>query len=219
MLIGILFGAAADLFDPRLRLTLLKPLIGAAVLLVALWIGVGWGLVQTTAFESPWTETLVDILGGAAALVVTTMLYPAFASVGASLILDEVAAAVDPRPASRSGTSTAAAMALAVVFLAVSIGVNLLVLVALLIPPVFPFVFYGANGYLLGREYFEMAAMPRFDRHEVAALRRANRGRVFLLGIAIAFAHTLPVVNLAAPVFATIVMVRAVNAWRPRRGR
>lgn len=219
-MITILVRALNDLFDPRIRTLLFKAGIGAAGIMVLVWIGAGWALVQTTAFDTPWIEAVIDILGGAAAIVLTAMLFPAFAGVGVSLIQENIAQAIE-----RNGTppdqptSTLAAMGLAIRFLVVSLGVNFLVLLALFIPPVFPFVFYGANGYLLGREYFEMAAMRRLDRDGVMALKLANRGRIFLLGIAIAFAHTLPVINLAAPVFATIVMVRAVEAWRPRRGK
>ena len=91
---------------------------------------------------------------------------------------------------------------------------NLVMLVFLLIPPLFPFVFYGVNGYLLGREFFELVALRRIGLEEVRNLRKAHRGRLFLAGIVIAFLFTVPGLNLVAPVIATAVMVHLFEDFR-----
>ena len=82
-------------------------------------------------------------------------------------------------------------------------------------PPVFPFVFYAVNGYLLGREYFEVVALRRHAAgggH--ASLRRRHRGQLFLAGVIIAFLLTLPLINLIAPVIATAVMVHLYHSMK-----
>ena len=86
----------------------------------------------------------------------------------------------------------------------------------LIIPPLFPFVFYSVNGYLLSREYFEMVALRRIGAAEARALRRAHRGRLFLSGVLITFMLTVPVVNMLTPIVATAVMVHLFEGWRNR---
>ncbi len=83
-------------------------------------------------------------------------------------------------------------------------------------PPLNLFVFYGLNGYLLGREYFELVAARRFDMAGVRRLRRAYRGRLLLAGAVIAFLLTVPIVNLVTPVVATGFMLHVFERLRRR---
>ena len=86
--------------------------------------------------------------------------------------------------------------------------VSLVALFLLLIPGVNLIAFYLGNGYLLGREYFELAAMRHLPPAEVKNLRRANRLTVFLSGLVIAAIASVPILNLITPIFATGFMVR-----------
>ena len=79
-----------------------------------------------------------------------------------------------------------------------------------------PFLFFAgvgvvilllANAYLLGREYFELAAMRFRPPHDAKAMRKANATYVFLAGLVIAVFVSIPVVNLATPIFAMAFMV------------
>ena len=45
-------------------------------------------------------------------------------------------------------------------------------------------VYLALNGYLLGREYFELVAARRLPLGELAQLRRRLRGRLWLAGVA-----------------------------------
>jgi CysZ protein len=101
-------------------------------------------------------------------------------------------------------------------FLVVMIVCNLVILVFLPFPLFFPFVFYAVNGYLLGREYFELVALRRADIAEVRALRDVYRGRLFVAGVIIAVLLTVPLVNLLAPIVGTAAMVHLFVAWRQR---
>ena len=47
-------------------------------------------------------------------------------------------------------------------------------------------ILFVANAYLLGREYFELAAMRFHSADETKAMRRAHAGSVFLAGMFIA---------------------------------
>ncbi len=68
-------------------------------------------------------------------------------------------------------------------------------------------VYYGLNGYLLSREYFEVMALRRVSETEARAMRRQYRGRIWLAGAATTFMLTIPVLNMIAPVIGTAATV------------
>ncbi len=209
------FGQLAD--GTTRRLIWLS--LGAAIaVFAALWLMIGTAIESTELFASGWLETIVDVLGWAATLVLTWFLFPAVFTVIASLFLERVAGATEARhyadlpeaPGARLGAALGATAG----FLAAMVVLNLVMLIFLLIPPLFPFVFYGVNGYLLGREFFELVALRRIGLEEVRHLRKAHRGRLFLAGIVIAFLFTIPGLNLVAPVIATAAMVHLFENFR-----
>ena len=93
-------------------------------------------------------------------------------------------------------------------FAGLSILVNLIALALLFAPVVNIVAFLGANGYLLGREYFELAAMRFRMPDEARAMRRAYGLRIFLAGLIIAGFVAIPILNLCTPLFATALMTR-----------
>ena len=209
------FGQLAD--GTTRRLIWLS--LGAAIaVFAALWLMIGTAIESTELFASGWLETIVDVLGWAATLVLTWFLFPAVFTVIASLFLERVAGATEARhyadlpeaPGARLGAALGATAG----FLAAMVVLNLVMLIFLLIPPLFPFVFYGVNGYLLGREFFELVALRRIGLEEVRHLRKAHRGRLFLAGVVIAFLFTVPGLNLVAPVIATAAMVHLFENFR-----
>jgi uncharacterized protein involved in cysteine biosynthesis len=56
------------------------------------------------------------------------------------------------------------------------------------------------NGFLLGREYFQIAAMRREGREGAKALRKRHIGTIWLAGCLMALPLSIPVVNLLIPV-------------------
>ena len=68
-------------------------------------------------------------------------------------------------------------------------------------------VFFLATAYILGREYFELAAMRFWPPPEAKALRRRHAGTVYVGGLLIAAFVSIPIVNLATPLFAMALMV------------
>ena len=101
-----------------------------------------------------------------------------------------------------------------------AIAVNLLALpiylLLLFLPPFNLLVFYMVNGYLLGREYFELVAVRRLEAAEAGRLRRQARGRVLLSGVVIAILLTIPLVNIVMPVVAAAFMVHVFHGLRDR---
>lgn len=92
----------------------------------------------------------------------------------------------------------------AINFFGLVIVVNLVALIFYFFFFVFsPFIFWAVNGYLLGREYFQMAAARRVGHEAAKALRRQYAGRIWLAGILMAAPLCLPLVNLLIPVLGT----------------
>ena len=68
-------------------------------------------------------------------------------------------------------------------------------------------IFFLATAFLLGREYFELAAMRYRPVAEAKRLRKMHHGTVFVAGMFIAAFVSIPIVNLATPLFAMAFMV------------
>ena len=67
--------------------------------------------------------------------------------------------------------------------------------------------FFIATAWLLGREYFELAAMRFRSPAEAKAMRKQNAAAVFTAGLVIAAFVSIPIVNLATPLFGMAFMV------------
>jgi len=218
--LGAFFKAIGQLGDPAVRRVVWTGLGLSLAVFAALWTAVGYVLANTALFESGWLEGLADVLGGLTALAFTWLLFPGVVSAVTAILLDAVVRAVEARhypdlPEAR-GAGVAATVLTTAKFLGALVVLNMVALLFLFVPPVFPFVFYAVNGYLLGREYFELVALRRAGNAETRALRKAHRGQLFLAGLVIAVLLTVPVVNLLAPVTATAVMVHLFELWRTR---
>ncbi len=210
---------ALDQFsDPAIRHVLWMAIAIAVAVFAVLWGVIDYLLANSALFETGWLEWATDVLGYVATLALTWFLFPGVVSAAVGVLLEAVAAAVEarhyPHLTPARGQPLGQSVLTAVRFLAVLIVVNVLMLPLLLIAPVFLFVFYAANGYLLGREYFELVALRRVGREEARTLRKANRGRLFAFGAVTAFLLTVPVVNLLTPVAACAAMVHLFEAWR-----
>ncbi len=193
----------------------------AVAVFIVLWLAVGYLLANTSLFAIGWLETAIDVLGGLATGVVTWLLFPAVVSALIGLFLDDIAQAVEdrhyPALAAAAGLPVVQSVLMSLRFFGLMLALNLLMLPFLLTGPLFPFVFYSVNGYLLGREYFELVALRRLGPAEARDLRKRNGLKLFFVGVVIAFLLTVPVVNLLAPVIATGVMVHLFEDFRGRQ--
>jgi uncharacterized protein involved in cysteine biosynthesis len=222
-----LAAAFGDLGDPRVRGVLWKSL-GLALLVLAL-LAVGlWFLVAWLAhFDIGWLNKLVEFAAGFGVVILAWFLFPAAVTSTLGVFLDEVSEAVEqrhyPHLARARPQSWGEIVRQTLAFTAVAVGLNLLLLPFYLLliwfPPAYAVLFYGVNGYLLGREYFEQVAMRRLDPEAARRLRLAHQGRILLAGIAIAFLLTIPVLNLIAPVLATAFMSHLAIALLGATGR
>ena len=211
--------AFRDLFTPPFRAVLFK-CVGFTIALLALLIaGLVWAFGYFATLPG-WAETTIQWLGGGALVIGSIFLVPPVSSLVAGLYLDDIAAEVErqhfPNDPPGRELPVAKSIGLALRFFFVVAAVNIVALFLLLVPGVNLVAFYIGNGYLLGREYFEMAAMRHMPPAEARALRKANRGTVFVAGLIVAGLASVPILNFLTPLFATGFMVRTYKGLAAR---
>lgn len=85
---------------------------------------------------------------------------------------------------------------------------NLLAIPFYFIPGVNAVVFYGLNGFLMGREYATIAAARHMSYRDAVSLRKRNGGAVFMVGLACSF------IPFLAPLVGASAMTRLVQTLR-----
>jgi len=231
--------ALSDLFTQPLRAVLLKSIGLALALIVIFGIvmqrvlsrlaehGAIWA-EQTSGFapHAAWTSLawVLSIMAGIGIVTGALFLMPAVTAFVGSFFVDEVADAVEREhyPAEPPGRALP-------IFRALIEGVQFAVLALAVYLCALPFLFLAglgvvilllANAYLLGREYFELAAMRFHPPHDAKAMRKANATYIFLAGLVIAVFVSIPLVNLTTPIFAMAFMVhvyKRLSGARPEQ--
>ncbi len=201
-----------DIVSPPFRRVMVKSLALTAAALLTAWFGLDRLAVHFVVVQPPWLATLIAWLIGLSLLVGAVFLAAPVTSLVASLFLDEIAAHVeaeiDPSgPPGRPAPFVEATLA-ALRFAGLSLIVGIVSLALLFVPGIGFVAWIAANAYLLGREYFELAAMRFHSAAQARALRRQHAGFIFLYGVMIAVFVAIPLVNLLTPLFATTLMAR-----------
>ena len=214
-----LFRAFGNLFAPALRRIVGLSLALAAASFVVLWLALAIVLDHGARFGWRPLDWVVDLLGAVATLVLSWLLFPAVVTMVMGFFLERIAGAVEALDYPGSGPARRAPIAETVKttlrLMGLTIALNVLALpVYVLAPGLNFFVFLGLNGYLFGREYFEVVALRRLELTAARAVRTRFTGRVFLGGVAIALLFAVPLVNLVAPVIATALMVHFFEGLR-----
>jgi uncharacterized protein involved in cysteine biosynthesis len=223
-LLAALAKAFGQFSDPRLRSLIWRTLGLSLLVLIALAVALWLAATQLSGIEIGWVQTVVDFAAGVGVVVLAWFLFPAAVSLIAQLYLEEVASAVEARhypalPPPRQQSLTQEVVG-GVRFGALALALNIAALpifvVGFFVPPLNLVVFYGLNGYLLSREYFELVALRRVDAEQARQMRRAYGGRLFVAGVIVAFLLTIPFVNLVAPVIATAFMLHLFEGLQRR---
>ena len=101
-------------------------------------------------------------------------------------------------------------------FLLVLLAANLVALLLYaLFFPVAPFIFWGLNGFLLGREYFQLVATRRLGWTEAKALRKRHTGKIWLTGTLVTVPLSVPLVNLVIPILAVATFTHLFHQLSP----
>jgi CysZ protein len=218
--------ALAQILSPPMRSILWRSIGLALVLIVVLAIGLqrllswfatsgeGWAEAMLgPGFHTPLNVVawILSIAAGFGVVFGAVFLMPAITSLVASVFVDEAADHVEREhyPAERPGSALPFGIA-------VTEGIKTALLTILVYLIALPFVFFAGAGFiaffiatawLLGREYFELAAMRFRTPAEAKAMRKQNAGTIFTAGLVIAAFVSIPIVNLATPLFGMAFMV------------
>ncbi len=215
-----IIDAFVQTFSPALRRILLKAVALAVLLLLVLGVILQAAITHLVVLPGMF-ELALAIVTGLGILAGAIYLMGPISSLIAAIFVDEVAEEVERSnfPADPPGKAlpVAQSLLLSVKFFGLVLAVNFIALLMLLVPGINVIAFFVANGYLLGREYFQLAAMRHRPVEEALALRREHAVRVFLAGLAIACVVLVPILNLITPVFATALMVRVHKRLSPAR--
>ena len=217
--------AFVQMFSPPFRRVLLKTIGLTLLLMVAIGIGLHRAFAALAAEGANWATGVnwgtewgwhifiwfVSFAAGLGIFAGAIFLMPAIAAFVGSFFVDEIAEAVERRhyPNDPPGHELALWCALIEGLRAALLAI----VVYLCAAPLLLFVGLGfivmfvANSYLLGREYFLLAAMRFRTPAEARALYRAHRASVILSGMLIAFVVSIPVLNFITPLFAMAYMV------------
>ena len=225
-----MFQAAIDaltqMFSPPLRAVLWKSIGLALALIIVVSIALDRAIVWLVGAGTSWGQTalgphanlpiealawVLSIAAGFGIVVGGVMLMPAVTSFVASFFADQIAEVIEREHYPADPPGKALPLWLAVVegskTALLAIVVYVCASVLLLFAGLGVVVYFLATAWLLGRIYFELAAMRFHTPLEAKALRKRNATTVYIGGLLIAVFVSIPVVNLATPLFATALMV------------
>lgn len=218
--------ALSQISSPPFRAILWKSIGLALVLSVIIGIAVHRILVWLADMGEAWAENVLgaaahtplvilawtlSVAAGLGLILGSIFLMPAVTALVGSFFVDDIALEVErvhyPGEPVGSPLPFVPAMLQGAKTALLALVVYLLALPSLLIAGLGIVIFFVASAYLLGREYFELAAMRYHPVKLARRLRKSNRGTVFIAGLFIAAFVSIPIVNLATPLFAMALMV------------
>jgi len=218
--------ALSQMLTPPFRAILLKS-AGLALLFLVVsafglfqlldWLGsVGMSWMEGTI--GPVSHAPLAVLGWIVAIALgfglfagAIFLMPAVTALVAGIFADDIAAEVERTYYPVDPPGVAIPLSYAVVE-----GIKTALLALLIYLCCLPFLFFAgigavvfflATAYLLGREYFLIAALRLHPIPAAKALWRSNRWEIVMAGLLIAAFVLIPIVNLATPLFGTAFMV------------
>ena len=218
--------ALSQILSPPMRSILWRSIGLALVLITVLAVGLQRLLSWFATYGEGWAETMlgpgfhtplnvlawiVSIAAGLGVVLGGIFLMPAITSLVASFFVDDVADLVEREhyPAERPGVALPLGLAMSegVRTALLTIVVYLVALPFVLVAGAGFLVFFIATAWLLGKQYFELAAMRFRSPAEARLMRKDNALTIFTAGLIIAAFVSIPIVNLATPLFGMAFMV------------
>lgn len=227
MILNDFLKSLAQLSDRRFRVVLWKG-VGLSFLLLFGIYGLfvtGINIFTPETITLPWigeVSVLKSIFSWASLILMiplSMILMIPVASAFTGLFLDEVADAVEDRHYPSLPPTPKLSIGDTIMdtfnFLGLLVGLNIVGLVVFpFFGPLAPVMFLGLNGFLLGREYFQMAAMRRLGRVQGRSLMSVHRNEVWIAGTLMALPLLIPIINLFVPVLAAATFTHMFQRLR-----
>jgi uncharacterized protein involved in cysteine biosynthesis len=218
--------AISQMLSPPMRSILWRSVGLALALITVLAVGLQRLLSWFATSGEGWAEAMlgpgyhtslnalawvVSIAAGLGVVLGGIFLMPAISSLVASFFVDDVGDLVEREyyPTEEPGVALPLGIAMTegVKTALLTIVVYLVALPFVLVAGAGFLVFFIATAWLLGKQYFELAAMRFRPPAEAKLMRRDNAATVFTAGALIAAFVSIPIVNLATPLFGMALMV------------
>jgi CysZ protein len=221
-----------QLLHPKFRSVFFTAVLAAIATLIALQyvLNLYWPETFETGWD--WLDSYGAELSAAGFWAVagfsSYFLFPGIVTMVMSVMIDQIATAVEedyyPNRIGRRKVSVSESLMSAFKLTLLMLFVNLLALipyVILFFMGGFGFIalFVAVNGFLLGREYFEMVAARHMAPVDMKYLRIANGSRIFFAGALIAAMFMIPFLNILAPIIGASVMTHVFHSLRPATRR
>lgn len=213
MILSDFLKSVAQFDDPKFRRVLWRGMGLTIVLLIAACLLVNFGINQLLSSawaanmigDQSWLGALINVGGVLFTIALSIWLMVPVTSAIIALFLDEVAQAVEarhyPHLPKQTATKLQDQILVGIRFLGILLLANIGALIlSMIVPLLAPFVFWATNGYLMGREYFQMAAMRRMPRAQAQELFQRHQGSIWTAGILIAIPMSIPLVGLFIPI-------------------
>ena len=216
--------------DRRFQRVVLKSIVLA---IVALWaLAAGGGSVLGWLFSGdltlPWIGTITfsgSLIGWGVFWIIlglSVFLMVPVASAMSAFFVDDVARAVEerhyPNTQAQHRSKLSEEVRESLGFLGTMLVANLIALVFYALFTVFaPIIFWSLNGYLIGREYFYMAAKRHLGRENALSAFRDHRFRVWMCGVILVLPMSVPLLNLLVPVLAAASFTHLFQGWMADR--
>ena len=213
MILSDFLKSVTQFDDPKFRRVLWRGLGLTIVLLIAACLLVNFGINQLLSSawaanmigDQSWLGALINIGGVLFTIALSIWLMVPVTSAIIALFLDEVAQAVEarhyPHLPKQTATKLQDQILVGIRFLGILLLANIGALIlSMIVPLLAPFVFWATNGYLMGREYFQMAAMRRMPRAQAQELYQRHQGSIWTAGILMAIPMSIPLVGLFIPI-------------------
>jgi uncharacterized protein involved in cysteine biosynthesis len=208
-----ILGGLKDVIFGRLTLFAIANLVVAgAITVFAARAALGYVLPLIPDLEGwlGYASMAGSFVAGVVVVVLALALSPAISMIVGGVIFDLAAERVEKKigaPKARvvpiqEGIRNGARIALP------ALALNLIVIPLYFIPVINALVFYGLNGFLMGREYATITAARHMSYTDAVALRRRHGLDVFFVGLACSL------VPFLAPLVGASAMTRLVQSLR-----
>ncbi len=232
MILSDFLKAVGQIGDRRFRKVLwrgigLTLLLLAAVTAVLVW-GIGWLVGDSVTLpllgQVQWVDNVISWAFVALMFVMSVFLMVPVASAFVSMFLDDVAEAVEdrhyPSLPKVDGVPLRDGIIDGISAMGVLIAANIAALLLTLIFPIAGLpVFYAVNGFLLGREYFTVAAMRRLGRAGAVQMRKKHGATIWMAGVLMALPLTVPILNLIVPIIGAATFTHLFHRLQAKAAR
>lgn len=196
--------------SPGLIRIFIYSFLATVAALILLLYGIYKILAMTVFSDTAWMESSFDIGGTIIGFILAWLLFPVMLPIIVSFFDEKIADLVEeadypglPKPEYPFWPT----FWQDVRFTLKAIGLNILILPLYLLPIVNIAIYFLLNGYLLGQQFFRMAAIRRIGIPAAEAMIKEHGRKIWMAGALVAFLATVPILNLISPFWGVALML------------